>query len=339
MLLSPGAGEDLEKPPERVSTPHFPAHEYSYRVPSPPRIAVPPPTINSDGMPSFNNLLGGRTDLDLSGFANAEFLKMVTYKDIMITGGMMDWRYEQRRMAQKILPFLFLGPISAARDRDFLQREGVTLLMAVRDTMSAQAKLLGSRSAVELGIPCHYVDVAGKQELIAAFPKAIDAINAHLTLMFREDLGNNVELPGEERGVPGKVLVFCESGNERSATVVAAYLMAMFSLDLVPALQLVQAQRFCVSFDDSLRYLLQSYDIILRAKRDVAKHTSLEELSNTARRNSSISAGLASSKVTKRTLDEAYDDDTEMGEIPMSADHQRFEKREGYAPFEDDFTT
>ena len=339
MLLSHSPGQGLERRPERATTPHFPAHEYSYRVPSPPRIAVPPPTVTSDGMPGLNSLLGGRAALGSSGFANTEFLKTVTYTDFMITGGMMDWRYEQRRMAQKILPFLFLGPISAARDREFLQREGVTLLMAVRDTMSAQAKLLGSRAAVELGIPCHYVDVAGKQELIAAFPKAIDAINAHLTLMSREHLETNIELPVEQRGVPGKVLVFCESGNERSATVVAAYLMAMFSLDLVPALQLVQAQRFCVSFDDSLRYLLQSYDIILRAKRDVAKHASLEELSNAARCGSTISAGLASTKMTKRTLDEAYDDDTEMGEMPIPADHQRFEKREGYAPFEDDVTT
>ena len=333
MLLSPGIGENLERPHERATTPHFPAHEYSYRVPSPPHIAVPPPAVNSDGMPGLNSLLGGRADLEPSGFPHAEFLKTVTYKDFMITSSMMDWHYEHRRMAQKILPFLFLGPISAARDRDFLQREGITLLMAVRDTMSAQAKLLRSRPAVELGIPCLYVDVAGTQELIAAFPQAINAINAHLTKRSLEDETKNIGVSRKGIRVPGKVLVFCESGNERSATVVAAYLMAMFSLDLVSALQIVQAQRFCVSFDDSLRYLLQSYDVILRAKRDVAKHTLLEKIGNRT-----VSAGLSSSNMTKRNLDEAYEDDTEMEEIMMPADHERFERRESYAPFGDEVT-
>ena len=65
--------------------------------------------------------------------------------------------------------------------------------------------------------------------------------------------------------------MFCESGNERSAGVVAAYLMETHvDVDFIKAMQLVQAQRFCANFDDALKRLLQGYWDILCAKREVA---------------------------------------------------------------------
>ena len=340
MLLPISSGVEVDQPHGRSTTPHLPAHEYSYRVPSPPRIAVPPPNVTSDGTPDFLITLGGRAAFESNGFANTEFLKTVTYGDFMLTSNIMDWKYEQRRMAQKILPFLFLGPVSAARDRDFLQHEGITMIMAVRDTMSAQAKLLGSKAARELEIPCHFVDVTGNQELIAAFPRAIEIINLHLATMFHPDQTKNsshtVPNHGANHSLPGKVLVFCESGNERSATVVAAYMMAMFSFDLVTALQIIQAQRFCVSFDDSLRYLLQSFEMILRARRDVANHSSHEQYHSDIGSHYISSTAASAKRTTKRTLHDAYEDDTDVPNGLGQMDYERFEKRAGYAPFEDD---
>ncbi|KAG9619567.1 phosphatases II, partial [Aureobasidium melanogenum] len=68
-----------------------------------------------------------------------------------------------------------------------------------------------------------------------------------------------------------KVLVFCESGNERSAAVVAAYLMEILAdVDHIKAMQIVQAQRFCVNFDDNVKRLLQGYWDILQARRTTA---------------------------------------------------------------------
>ena len=333
------------KPFHDIARPHSPAQIWSYRVPSPPRVIVPPPTLTPMGLPDLCIDQSSLLNFESSGFANAEFLKTVTYGDFMTVNNMIDWKYEQRRMAQQIVPFLFLGPVSAARDSGFLRDKGITMILAVRNTMSAQAKLLGSKAAAELGIPCSFIDVASNQELIAAFPKAIELVNAHLSSMYQLAQSRKVQHSesDESPSAPGKVLVFCESGNERSATVVAAYLMAMYSMDHIRALQIVQAQRFAVAFDDSTRNMLQTYDAILRAKRDVqagnldsenrhAPNGSLPK--NPVSRNCNADTVETSKKSSKRTLDEA-DDEMDMDADEGFAAAERFVRREGYAPFQD----
>ena len=232
--------------------------------------------------------------------------------------------------------------MGVARDQSFLQKEGITMILAIRNTMSAQARMLRSKVAEELGIDSKAIDVAGNQELIAAFPRAIEIINAHLSTMYqlqqaKTDGGKNPIQDGVSP-VPGKVLVFCESGNERSATVVTAYIMAMYCLDLVKAVQVVQAQRFAVAFDDPLRNLLSTYDTMLQARRDVFqagngvhKHREygmlgiLDGKTLEKRGNSS-----------KRTLDDAYDDDDiSMTDGDEHTGHGRYERRGGFAPFQD----
>ena len=279
-------------------------------------------------------------DFESSGFANAAFLKTVTYGNLICSNNMLEWRFEQRRTAQQILPFLYLGPSAAARDKDFLQREGITMVLAVRNTMSAHAKLLGIKTAQELGVEGNTVDVAGNQELIAAFPRAIEAINMHLSTMYqRAQMGGASSADstkGQTLSTPGKVLVFCESGNERSATLVTAYIMAMYSTDLVTAIQIVQAQRFAAAFDGSLRNLLSTYETILKAKRDVVQANSITVPSGdqayTGLTQSSVGEA---GKASKRTIDDAYDDDVDMGGANGFSDTSRFEKREGNAPFQD----
>ena len=321
--------------------PHSPAQSYSFRVPSPPRIVVPPPALNANGVPDLHVVHNSAFDFESSGFANAEFLKTVTYGNFLDVNNMLEWKYEQRRMAQQILPFLFLGPMSAARDRDFLQREGITLVLAVRNTMSAQARLLGSKAAQELGIDTRTIDVAGNQELIAAFPRAIEVINSHLSAMYQHAQTRVCPATFSEQdhrsAAPGKVLVFCESGNERSATLVTAYIMAMYSTDLVRAIQIVQAQRFAIAFDDSLRNLLSTYEIILKAKRDVVQaDNQFRGLGGAIKACGVRGAGAEYvGKRSKRSLDDLNGDDVEMDEGGESQDYGRFERRGGSAPFQD----
>ena len=243
-------------------------------------------------------------------------------------------------MAQQILPFLYLGPMAAARDRSFLQREGITMVLAVRNTMSAQAKLLGSKAAQEMGIGTKNIDVAGNQELIAAFPRAIEVINTHLSTMYRLQQARGAQATAAAQGhlssAPGKVLVFCESGNERSATLVTAYIMAMYSTDLIKAIQIVQAQRFAVAFDDSLRNLLSTYEIILRAKRDVVQADSrIMGSGGTGKPGLGNGSSGGVGKSSKRTLDDVYDEEMDMDEDAHRMDHGRFEGRAGSAPFQD----
>lgn len=312
--------------------PHSPAQKWSYRVPSPPRVIIPPPTLNEWGMPSLGLGEGTFLTSDSSGFGNADFLKTVTYDNFIIASNYIEWRYEERRKAQNVLPFMYLGPVSVARDVNFLRAQGITMVLAVRNISSAQAKLLGSKAAADLGIEAKTVDVAGNQELIAAFPRGIDIINAHLSTIYRIQQSKEAA-----SSMPGKVLVYCESGNERSAALVAAYIMAMYSMPLAKAIQIVQNQRFCVALDDASKVLLQTYGAILQAKRDViqAGIGSSNQVMPDYPGNSQQTQSMQIRTASKRTFDEAYEDDTDMEEDPGCTDNDRFEEREGYAPFQD----
>lgn len=209
------------------------------------------------------------------------------------------------------------------------------MVMAVRNTMSAQARLLGSKTAQDMGVDTKMIDVAGNQELIAAFPRAIEAINSHLSAMYKQDGSRHTQpaATGQThlRSAPGRVLVFCESGNERSATLVTAYIMAMYATDLVTAIQIVQAQRFAIAFDDSLRNLLLTYETILKAKRDVLRADS----QGTGDPGASVRSDGGTGKGSKRTFDDTYDDDMEIDGGNVHLDHGRFEMRDGSAPFQD----
>ena len=231
--------------------------------------------------------------------------------------------------------------MSAAKDQNYLQREGITMVIAVRNTMSAQAKLLESKAAQDLGIDTKMIDVAGNQELIAAFPVAIEAINSHLSAMYQQDQSRLTQAAAVGQtalqSTPGKVLVFCESGNERSATLVTAYIMAMYSTDLIKTIQIVQAQRFAVAFDDSLRNLLSTYEMMLKAKRDVvqADSRSLGVPGGLSDSGASMESDDRSAKGSKRRFDATYNDDMEVDGENAHLDYGEVEVRDGSAPFQD----
>ncbi|CBX99126.1 hypothetical protein IAQ61_000745 [Plenodomus lingam] len=231
-------------------------HKYTYRLPTPPRISVPPPTMASE-MP--NLAIGSEPDdVDMS------FLKETALENIVHTNTVLEWAYESRRQAQIILPWLFLGPMLAAKDKAFIEKEGITMVMAVRSQANS---LVGAmKAAAQLGVEVTTIDVPTCFSLTRRLAETTTLINRHIARVRQEALA--------QTGQPilGKVLVFCESGNEKSAAVVAAYLMAMLdNFDYIRAMQVCQAQRFCVNFDDNIKNMLLSYWDILLAKRSVAK--------------------------------------------------------------------
>ncbi|PKX94061.1 dual specificity protein phosphatase family protein [Aspergillus novofumigatus IBT 16806] len=202
-------------------------------------------------------------DFQEGEFVCAGFFQMINPENFVHRVVAPDWDYMMRRQAQAILPFLYLGPVSCLKDKAWLAQEGFTLLLAIRNKRSAQARLVsGEKVGAELGIEADAVDVMDNQELISAFPYAIRRINDHLVSSG----------PAVDTSAPGKkVFVFCESGNERSATVVIAYLMVMLNLNMAVASHLVQLRRFCICVEEPLRELLASFQSILDAKRDVQK--------------------------------------------------------------------
>ncbi|EEA25680.1 hypothetical protein TMatcc_006091 [Talaromyces marneffei ATCC 18224] len=240
---------------------YTPAHDYHTSVPIPRQKMVPPLTL---GTYSDDNMIlepPKEHPFEDGEFVSPGFFDRAHHTWFSHHASTADWTYAKRRDAQQILPFLYLGPASMARDRGFVQNEGITLLLSIRDKRSAIARLLsGVKIAEELGIQADAVDVDSEQELISLYPKIIRAINQHIS--------SGVSA---RPGLPPRVLVFCESGNGRSASVVIAYIMSMMNLDMASAMWAVHHRRFCIDVGESMQTLLHSYQAILDAKREVAK--------------------------------------------------------------------
>lgn len=305
---------------------------YSLAPPSPPSIHIPH-APDSDGivLPAYEGV-GGQ---DLT----QDDLKKITQVSHTAVDLTRNWKYENRREAQLITPFLYLGPSIAAKDVRFLQVEGITMLLVIRDTKSAQARVLsGDKVATQLGIASAAVDVSGSQELIAAFPSAIKTINDHLLSIYRQQAltgtghsDGNIIID-QSTFKRGKVLVFCESGNERSASVVAAYMMTVYGMDLVAAIQFVQSQRFCIALDDQMKGLLLSFQDILEAQRAVQKWKSAAVAPESVTPNPTAFDSMR--RNSKRHIEDTMDVEMEV-DVSGEMDDGRFEGRSSFKPFLD----
>jgi hypothetical protein len=306
-------------------------------VPTPPRIVVPPPALNANAQP----------DISLTTNHNSpySFLHNFSYTNLVQSNAPWEWKYEFRRQAQPILPYLALGPMLSAKNEAQLASSGTTMLLGIAQKQPTAKRLMQSvlQSVEKLGLEQHLIDVADNQELIQTFPAITHLINSHLLRTWDQGQGRL-----------GQVLVFCESGNERSACVIAAYLMETHDdVNHIKAMQLCQAQRFCVNFDDGSKRLLQGYWDILCAKRAVADGNNLRTMVSLAASQAGSTnqtdatapaAALTSSTPatvpeqtpprTKRSLERDDDGDDAMDQDDDD-DEQRFTGR-SFAPFVDD---
>lgn len=290
--------------------------EYTYRLPTLPRIVVPPPTLTSE-MPGLIVTNGSNEDLDMS------FLKTLDLDDIIQKNTLLEWTYDRRRQAQMILPWLYLGPMMAAKDKNFLAREGITMALAVR---ARENSMTGAMQASrEVCAEVATVDAPTFYELTSKFAETNRLINTHVA-RFRQ---HSLETSGQ--AILGKVLVYCESGNEKSAAVAAAYLMDLLdSFDHIKAMQVCQAQRFCVNFDDTIKNILQSYWDILRARRSVASSIEEEQYPN-GHASNGLQVQPAQAPKQKRTIEHTRDDDDM--DVDDGADALRFLGRDN-TPFQ-----
>lgn len=276
------------------------AAPYDTRPPSPPTIDIPATrTMGRNSVtliPSPRNLDPALFDLDSD------------YKQI-ITSGLRtqeaidqasNWEYSARRSAQVVVEdSIYLGPLSVVRDKAWMESQGVTMVVVVRDRIVGLTGLMGGlklggqgqgqgqgspvqqqklqkkegevpvprpaptlgpaakKVCEELGVQVEAIAVSGLQELIREFPKLNEKIVRHLISVHMRTSGAQ----------EGKVLVCCETGNDRSAAVVVAYLVEVWGADLITALRFVLYRRFCVACDDNTRRYLKNYEDILEAKR------------------------------------------------------------------------
>lgn len=297
-------------------------NEYTFRLPTPPRVVVPPPTLSTD-MPGL--VVGtGSEGLDMS------FLKEMALEDIVQKNTLIEWAYERRRQAQMILPWLFLGPMVASKDKEFLAREGITMVLAIRSRDGSMSGAL--QAARDAGLAIATIEAPSYNALISRLGDTTKMINEHVAQIRQYAL--------EQTGQPtlGKVLVFCESGNEKSAAVVAAYLMEILdNFDFIKAMQVCQAQRFCVNFDDTIKNMLRSFWDILQAKRSVSTFNALEhQTSNFAHGPDQGAPHLRPSWTSKpkRSIEDTRDDDDmDMDDSLDPSDALRFQGRDN-TPFQ-----
>lgn len=275
---------------------YVPTHEYANKTPmqSFDRRYVQLP-LNDESQ--AGTMIPSRNDFEDGEFACPGFFDRIYLSLYVGVLGFEEWRYEMRREAQQVLPCLYLGPSICLKDHDFLCRERFTLFLSIRTNSPAQTRFVsGNKAAEYLGAEADSIDVQNNQELITVFSHAIRRINDHLA---------------SPSTVPKKVLVFCESGNDRSAIVVAAYLMVMFNMNAKSALYVVHQRRFCANVDPSLWDMLSAFESILVAKRDV------EQSRRAALAYSGSGPALPPAAApTKRTMD--LDDEMEFDRTPIA---------------------
>lgn len=283
-----------------------PTGPYSLGAPNVPSITIPIAGMRRNAVYQPLNL---RSEVSQSEVSEEEFKIMQSRCQAQMATDRSDtWQYQERYNAQAVLDFMYLGPFSVLKDIEFLKEHDITMVVLVRDArLMASKAQIAERAATEIGLELCYAYINGMQGLIHELPQIFGAINSHLVRFYREHEG-----AGQCRG---KVLVTCESGNGRSAAVVAAYIMLMFGCDLVHAIQYIMVQRFCVNFDDDIKHMLRTWQGILQAKRAVTRSRSQEP-------------PRSDDKMNKRGRDE---EDTEM----LDDDNERFRGRESHAPFAD----
>lgn len=118
--------------------------------------------------------------------------------------------------------------------------------------------------------------------------------------------------------VGGRILIFCESGNDRSPVLIAAYLMLVYGLAWHESLNFIHGFRFSVSLNGSMNDMLKTWEGIVGAERDTAEAIRFDAAST---------AGVT--RKVKRTLDDAYDSDETM------TDEFEVTTRPGVSPFVD----
>ena len=111
------------------------------------------------------------------------------------------------------------------------------------------------------------------------------------------------------------------------------------NFDFIKAMQVCQAQRFCVNFDDTIKNTLRSYWDIVTARRSVASSNAQASaqngvVANSHQHGSHLQAAVPVMK-QKRSIEHTRDDeDTDMDDGLDESDALRFAGRD-VTPFQD----
>ncbi|WYZ46361.1 hypothetical protein EsH8_IX_000586 [Colletotrichum jinshuiense] len=306
------------------------AAPYSHRPPSPPYIPIP---MTFPKGPAASTIVPSFDNVDAMRLTSEDLSIITRNKSQTATDRSVGWSYEARRKAQSILDFLYLGPLSVARDEAWLAQEGITMVIVSRHARVAQARLMSvDKAARSLGIVVEYLDVLDNNELIRGFPEVVRKINGHLLDVYRSQamaVQEGQMIIDNSNFKSGKVLLVCETGNDRSAFVAAAYVMTVYGKDMVSTVQFISIQRFSANFDEDGKRMLQAYEDILTAQKNVSNAT--RHVPRGGQLGEPSGGG-------KRRIEATYDEDDRQsgdGYDSFITDRERYQERSRFVPFVD----
>lgn len=263
-------------------------------------------------------------NLNVSTYGNPDFLRAIAtvpLQQLSYAANKYTWTYQSRHSAQPVLPFMYLGPASVARDAKFITSASITMVVSVRNASSAtkQPKWLDpSRFPSCSGLQTATFDVDNPYEVITRIRPFIRSMTDHLAAHTQ---GRSIASLDD---VHGKILVVCESGNERSPALVAAYIMLLYGITWHQSLNFIHTHRFSVCLNSGMNDMLKTWQGILQAESDVAP---LQNITTNGSNN--VKHDVPSKRATKRGIDDAYDSDETM------TDEHEIALRPGIAPFMD----
>ena len=321
-----------EKLDNTVDGPHVALQDRAYSMPTPPPIRM---VIQHDspGWPFLPLVSGPSYDPRPTGLPSVDFIRSIDYGDHVTGKFISDWNYESRRTAQRILPFLYVGPTSVTRDLTFLREHRITLILAFRNSAAAHIRGPAPKAAKALGIALEEIMTMGHSEIVKELLRAIKLINTHMTERFQVFTCNGRQSEVvDTNAIPAHVLVTDETGNEEAAVSVAAYIMAVHYKDWDYAAKFVQAQRFCATFGNGELEVLMTFNQLLQAQRDVMR--ALEEVHEAEDPQQGQNLSIAI-RPRKRGLERGGDEDMDTCNMGDEMDLARFMDREILEPFRD----
>ena len=177
------------------------------------------------------------------------------------------WEFDHRRYAQPILNHIHLGPFVMGNDLQYLKQNGISFVLRIQKwKYQRPGPSIKERIVIDSGVKTLVEQILTEEELLSRLPELIDVMNQHLLDVYRS-LADFADLEGAFN-IP-KVMVTCETGNDLSAMLVAAYIMAVYGKTRNDTCNWIQRRRVSSAFNVDVMRALGTWQDILVARAAV----------------------------------------------------------------------
>ncbi|KAG0280909.1 hypothetical protein BGZ95_008081 [Linnemannia exigua] len=172
-----------------------------------------------------------------------------------------------------VLPHLYLGAEHNATDVKVLSRLGITAVLNVAVEITQQEQ---QQQQQLLQLPTRK-PIGGGGDRVVLDPLSGNSIHykslswTHHQRNLRSEFPSAFDYIEEAKTRGGKVLVHCQLGVSRSASLVIAYVMKTLQMGLTDAYELVKARSAVISPNMSLMYQLSEFEKSLKNDKAVSK--------------------------------------------------------------------